>query len=374
MNHVLSARQFFPEDLDQIFDQADHMKESLEDRASRRELLDSHPESVLASVFYEPSTRTRFSFESAARRLGMGVIGTENASQFSSAIKGETLEDTTIVSGGSGNSVGNADIIVLRHNETGGADRAAAISSVPIINAGDGKGEHPTQSLLDLYTIKEAKGRLDNLHVVIGGDLLHGRTARSLAQMLSLYPSNQITFVSTPELQMGEDVTSHLDVRGVGHTATDDMFSAIRTADVVYWTRLQRERLSDPQLPEKAGLIRKALRSASAPQIPDEVRAELAAFDVDIDQVYGDFVQSAADDWEAGQMKKLKDTGQESNFVIDQAALQAMPKDAVIMHPLPRVDEIHPSVDNDPRAWYFRQADNGLPIRMALIDFVLENR
>jgi aspartate carbamoyltransferase catalytic subunit len=373
MNHILSARQFFQEDLEQIFGRADSMKADLQEWTSRRELLGLHAGEILGSVFYEPSTRTRFSFESAAKRLGMEVIGTENASMFSSAIKGETLEDTVMVSGGSANGVvGNSDVIVLRHNETGGADRAAAVSTVPIINAGDGKGEHPTQSLLDLYTIKEAKGRLDDLHVVIGGDLKHGRTARSLAQMLSLFPSNKLTFVSTPEMQMGDDVTGHLDMRGIEHSATDDMYSAIRDADVVYWTRLQRERLEDPALSAKVELGRMVASQIVVPEFPDELREKFEDRGLDIEQVFRDIVTPDVDAWEARQLKKLKDTGQESSFVIDQTALEVMRQDAVIMHPLPRVDEIHHSVDRDPRAWYFRQADNGLPIRMALIDYVLK--
>lgn len=305
MQHVLSAQQFTPRQLGQIFERADEFRKKLSTQKGKRELQNLHCGNVLATLFYEPSTRTRLSFESAAQRLGMGLISTENAGEFSSAIKGETIEDTIRVVDA------YADVIVIRHKETGAVDKAAAVSGVPVINAGDGKGEHPTQALLDAYTIHREKGTLENLKVVLGGDLAHGRTVRSLAQMLSHYKGNELRFVSTPELQIGEDIKSHLKEKGVKFIETDDMNAALHGADVVYWTRLQKERLKDP--------------------------------------------------------------GQESGFVIDQAAMQAMPDNAIIMHPLPRVDEIHTTVDNDPRAKYFAQAENGLYIRMALIDQLLQN-
>ncbi len=233
------------------------------------------------------------------------MISTENAGEYSSAIKGETLEDTIRTVNA------YADAVVIRHKETGAADRAAAVSTVPIINAGDGKGEHPTQALLDLYTIQREKGRLDSLRIVIGGDLAHGRTARSLAQVVSLYRGNHITFVSVPELQIGDDIKLYLSRHGTTHHETDNLLAALKDADVVYWTRLQKERLSNPAL--------------------------------------------------------------ESSFVIDEKALKAMPKDTVIMHPLPRVKEIAAAVDTDPRAAYFRQVENGLYIRMALFDQLFGN-
>ncbi len=304
MKHVLAARQFSPEALGEIFDDADQMNELVHNSDNRRELAGRYLGSMMATLFYEPSTRTRLSFESAAQRMGMGLLSTENAGEFSSAIKGETIEDTIQVLDG------YADMIVLRHKEQGAADRAAEVSAVPIINAGDGAGEHPTQALLDLYTIQKEKGRLDNLTVVVGGDLLGGRTARSLVQVLANYPGNTIRFVSVPELQIGDDIKLHLSEQGTNFEETEDMYQALQGADVVYWTRIQKERL------RQFG-----------------VNPEL-----------------------------------ESQFVIDQAALQAMPEDAIIMHPLPRVDEIHTTVDRDHRAKYFNQAENGLYVRMALID------
>ncbi len=302
VQHVLSARQFNPEELHELFLRTDYMweRQAVE---TRSELIGHYAGRLLAPLFYEPSTRTRLSFESAGLRLGMGILGTENAREFSSAIKGETIEDTIRVVDG------YADMIILRHHETGSADRAAAVSRVPIINAGDGKGEHPTQALLDLYTIQKEKGRLDDLVVVIGGDLKHGRTARSLAQMLSLYPSNQIRFVSTPDLQIGQDIKESLKNNGVIFEETEDMYAALDGADVIYWTRLQKERIEGNTL--------------------------------------------------------------QAGFTLGEAALSAIKEDAVIMHPLPRVDEIAPEVDADPRAAYFRQAENGLYVRMALIDSLL---
>jgi len=304
--HVLSARQFSTDELGQIFEHTDDMRRAVE--AGRRQLATRRTGFVAATLFYEPSTRTRLSFESAAVRLGMGLISTENAKEFSSAIKGETIEDTVRVVGA------YADTIVMRHHEDGTAEKAAAASKVPIINAGDGKNEHPTQALLDMYTIRREKGRLDNLHVVMGGDLKYGRTVRSLARLLSLYDNNHLSFVSVPELQMRDDITAHLDETDTSYTTTDDMFGVLHDADVVYWTRLQKERLGDD-----------------------------------------------------------KDGSVESSFVIDQAALQAMSGSATIMHPLPRVGEIDESVDADPRAKYFAQAENGLYVRMALLDMLLEN-
>lgn len=305
--HVLTAEQFDPDTLNVIFESADSFRQRTSDTEGRRELVTTYAGELLVNLFYEPSTRTRLSFGLAAKRLGMGVEGTENAREFSSAAKGETLEDTIRV-------IAEYDpaIIVLRHHETGAANRATAVSEVPIINAGDGKGEHPTQAILDLYTIQRETAGLSNLKVVIGGDLANGRTARSLSKMLAKYPNNEITFVSIPELQIGEDIQTYLDDHDTKYNLTVDMYDALRTANVVYWTRLQKERLENPE------------------QVMDK------------------------------------------DFVIDQTALEVMPKSTIIMHPLPRVGEIHTAVDNDPRAVYFSQAGNGMYVRMALIDMIMQ--
>lgn len=301
--HILRAQQFTPAGLETAFQSAELMRNLSADREGRRELAGRHVGTKIATLFYEPSTRTRLSFESAAVSLGMGVISTENAKEYSSSAKGETIEDTI-------NTVSRyAHAVVLRHEDDDAAERAAAVNTVPIVNAGSGKLEHPTQAVLDMYTIWREKAKLDNLNVVIGGDLRYGRTVKSLAYLLSMYGGNNLSLVSTPGLRIGHTITDHLDQTGTAYQETDDIFSAVRDADVVYWTRLQKERLEDPSV--------------------------------------------------------------ESNFVIDHAVLQEMASDAIIMHPLPRVGEIESSVDNNSRAKYFDQVENGLYVRMALLDGLL---
>jgi aspartate carbamoyltransferase catalytic subunit len=261
----------------------------------------------MAALFYEPSTRTRLSFESAMLRLGGRAIGTDNAREFSSASKGETLEDTIrIVSG-------YADVIVLRHSEEGAARRAAAVSDVPVVNAGDGPGQHPTQALLDLYTIRDELGRVDGIRIAMVGDLANGRTVRSLAYLLGKYRDVEMRFVAPQPVGMREDIKRHLDEHGVRWSEETDLEAVLPEVDVVYQTRIQKERFAD----EAAYLAVKGV------------------------------------------------------YRLDAAALRRLRPDAIVMHPLPRVDEIAPEVDADPRAAYFRQARNGVQIRMALLDMVL---
>src|SRR5712692_5181738 len=194
---------------------------------------------VMAALFYEPSTRTRLSFEAAMLRLGGRTMGTDNAREFSSAAKGETLEDTIrIVSG-------YADVIVLRHNEEGAARRAAAVSSVPVMNAGDGPGQHPTQALLDLYTIRDEIGRIDGIRIAMVGDLANGRTVRSLTYLLSKFRDIRICFVAPPQVAMRQDIKDHLDEHHVPWVETEDLDSVLPQVDVVYQTRIQKERFSD---------------------------------------------------------------------------------------------------------------------------------
>lgn len=301
--NILSVEQFDQKYLEKLFKLAQTLENKLNSPAETKKLAEKYRDKQLCTLFYEPSTRTRLSFEAAAQKLGMGVVSTENAGGFSSAAKGETLEDTINVI----NQYGVC-AVVIRHPETGAAQRAAKVSKVPIINAGDGKGEHPTQALLDAYTIKKEFGRLDNLHVVAGGDLKYGRTIRSLCRLLALYPDNRITFVSLPELGMQDDIKDLLKKSGTQFSETDNPDQAFKDADVVYWTRLQKERLE--------------------------------------------------------QSANLKNGG----FIIDGSKVNSLPKQAIVMHPLPRVDEIDPEVDHDPRARYFEQSGNGLYIRMALLD------
>ena len=308
MKHILSAEQFEPAQLATLFSEADVFRQADLSIGSRREVMGTHYGRIMLSMFYEPSTRTRFSFEIAATKLGIGVVGTENGSEFSSAAKGETVEDTANVF----NEFG-VDAISMRTKEDGMAARAAAVSKIAILNGGDGVGEHPTQAVLDLYTIQEHFGQLGGLKVVMAGDLKLGRTVRSLAKLLSLYPGNNISFLSTPELQIGDDIKRQLTERGTLYHETSQTYDALREADVVYWTRLQLER------------------------------------------------QALGSDISIGQ----------DHFVLDAKALEVIPKAAIIMHPLPRNKEIDTTVDADPRAKYFRQAGNGLYIRMAMLDAIM---
>lgn len=296
MRHIVAVEQFERRWVEQLFDEADRMRS-----VSAADGLLSR--SILATLFYEPSTRTRLSFESAMLRLSGQVISTENALEFSSAIKGETVEDTIRI------VAGYADAIVIRHHEQGAAMRAAAVSPVPIINGGDGPGEHPTQALLDFYTIRSELGRLDNLRVALVGDLRFGRAARSLALLFCLTRDTELIFVSPDAVPMGSDVRQALDNAGVHYCDEPDLAKALSRADVVYQTRIQKERFAtQAEYREARGV-----------------------------------------------------------YTIDRQSLDILPERSIIMHPLPRVDEIAPEVDADPRAAYFRQARNGVFIRMALL-------
>src|SRR5579859_4422137 len=233
LRHVIESQQFSRSLLEELFARADEMK-SEPHRFSGR--LNGQ---VMAALFYEPSTRTRLSFEAAMLRLGGRTIGTDNAREFSSASKGETLEDSMrIVSG-------CADVIVLRHNEEGAARRAAAVSSVPVINAGDGPGQHPTQALLDLYTIRDELGHIDGLRIAMVGDLANGRTVRSLTYLLSKFRDLRIAFVAPPQVAMRQDIKDHLDEHRVPWTETQDLDAVLPQVDVVYQTRIQKERFPD---------------------------------------------------------------------------------------------------------------------------------
>jgi len=266
---------------------------------------------ILYTIFFETSTRTSFSFQTAALRLGMQVVNTENAGLFSSAAKGESLEDAFNVYCGYGPSA-----IVLRHSEEGSAKRAAAIADrygVPIINAGDGKGEHPTQALLDLYTIQRRFAGINGLTVVLVGDLANGRTGRSLCRLLCHYRDIKFIFVAPEKLQMGADICKEITAAGLLWEKTSDLKESLYKADVVYVTRVQLERLS----PEE----REGFQNGSPLRIGTE------------------------------EMVLLK-------------------KGGILLHPLPRVDEITAAVDRDPRALYFEQAANGLFVRMAVLDML----
>ncbi|KAJ4733502.1 Aspartate carbamoyltransferase [Rhynchospora pubera] len=306
LEDVIESQQFDRDLLNGIFEVAQEMEAIEKDVSSPgSNILKGY---LMATLFYEPSTRTRLSFESAMKRLGGEVLTTENAREFSSAAKGETLEDTIRT------VEGYSDIIVLRHFESGAAKRAAATAKIPVINAGDGPGQHPTQALLDVYTIKREIGRLDGIKLGLVGDLANGRTVRSLAYLIAMYPDIKIYFVSPDVVKMKDDIKDYLTMRGVEWEESSDLLEVASKCDVVYQTRIQKERFGE--------------------------RIDL---------------------YEAARGK----------YIVDKKVLEVMQKHAVVMHPLPRLDEITVEVDDDPRAAYFRQAKNGLYIRMALLKLLL---
>ena len=304
LQHVIEAQQFTLPLIHELFQTADQMEKILE----RGGTLD-YQNKIMASLFYAPSTRTRFSFESAMYRLGGKVISTEQAHLFSSVIGGETLEDTIRV-------VSNfCDVIVLRHTEVGAAKRASLVSSVPVINAGDGKGgQHPTQALLDLYTIYKELGYIDGLKIAFVGDLEQGRTVRSLAYLLGKFERVMLYFIAPDFLQIREDIQNYLTRHNVWFTLENDLSKVISEVDVIYITRIEKERFAD-----KA-------------------------------DIYDETVKK---------------------YFIDKDVISKMKQKSIIMHPLPRLNEIATDVDLDPRAAYFKQARNGLLIRMALLAMVL---
>jgi aspartate carbamoyltransferase catalytic subunit len=305
LNHIYESQQFDRPLLEYLFNVADTMKADLSTRP--RKYAEVLKDKIMASLFYEPSTRTRFSFESAMTRLGGRIITTENAKEFSSAAKGETIYDTIRVMNG------YVDIIILRHNEPGAAKKAAEVSSVPVINAGDGAGQHPTQALLDLYTIKDNLGRIDGLSIAMVGDLKYGRTVRSLSYLLTKFDAIQIYYVAPPVCRMDDDIKEYLDRNQVKWKEKEHLEKVLADVDCVYMTRVQRERFHDPE---------------------------------DYKQVAG-------------------------KYILNKEKARLMNMNAIIMHPLPRVDEIPPDMDQDPRSRYFEQAKNGLYIRMALLYLLL---
>ena len=300
--HVIESQQFTVPMLMELFDRS----RGMEHVVARGGTLD-YQNRIMATLFYTPSTRTRFSFEAAMLRLGGRVLSTEQASAFSSEIKEEQVEDSIRILSG------YSDVIVIRHHSSDGARRAAQVSTVPIINAGDGNGgQHPTQALLDLYTIYRERP-LNGLSVAIIGELDRGRTARSLAYLLAKFERVKIFFVSPPELQMKPDILDYLEEHGVHYELESDLERVISEVDVVYLTRIHPKRM------------------------------------------------------------QLHDRGSLGRFAIDSALVQQMKPSALILHPLPRTAELDKSVDDDPRALYFRQARNGLYVRMALLTMLLEN-
>lgn len=298
---VLTAEQFTREDLSIIIDKAAQFSRALK----KSETIEIMKNNIMATLFFEPSTRTRFSFETAMLRMGGKVISMADADS-SSVAKGESLCDTIC-------SIHDyVDIIVLRHPEIGSAQLVAEVAECPVINAGDGSGQHPTQALLDIYTIRQEKGRIDGLTIALAGDLKHGRTVHSLAQVLSLY-NVKLLLVSPLTLRMPEEIVRGLENAGVIIEQTQDLHKALYSCDVLYITRVQRERFVNTE-----------------------------------------------------EYENLKGV-----YVLTKEMIKIVDKDITIMHPLPRVNEIDSAIDEMPAAVYFRQAANGVPVRMALLSLII---
>ncbi len=297
---IVSIEDVSLAELDDIFKKADEMSSALKQGKTLKNLDGK----IMATFFYEPSTRTRLSFESAMNRLGGSVISVSEAKS-SSAAKGETLADTVRMADG------YSDVIVIRHPMEGAAKLAARFSSKPIINAGDGSGQHPTQTIMDLYTIRKELGSIDGKEITMVGDLRYGRTVHSLLLALSNFDV-KVNLVSPDILKIPEYILSRLP-KDFKVNITNDFDSTVEKSDVLYVTRIQKERFTD-------------------------------------------------------QNEYLSVIG---SYSINQDAVDKMREKAVIMHPLPRIDEITPEVDSSPKAAYFRQASNGVPVRMALISMIL---
>ena len=297
---ILNTAQFSLQELNLIMNTA----ANFERRVKNGEVIRNMEGQVVASLFFEPSTRTRLSFETAINRLGARVITVANAAS-SSVSKGETLADTIRTVDG------YVDVIVMRHPMKGSAKVASDNASHPVINGGDGAGQHPTQALLDLYTIRKEKGVLGGHTVTFLGDLKNGRTVHSLGYFMALY-GNKIIFVSPKSLRMPKEITADLRSRGAEIEETENLEKALSVSDIVYVTRVQRERFENPEDYEK--------------------------------------------------VKGL--------YIINREMIDQAKKGITILHPLPRVDEISTDVDDYEGAAYFRQAHNGLYVRMALLALV----
>lgn len=297
---IISINDFSKKDIEKIIKLAERM----EPIAKSKEKCDVLAGKLLGTLFYEPSTRTRLSFEAAMQRLGGGVVGFAEAG-VSSATKGENLNDTVRI------VAEYTDALVLRHNMEGTARFVAELVDVPVINAGDGAGQHPTQTLLDLYTMKRVLGKIEDLHVALIGDLKYGRTVHSLAYALAKFEV-KMSFVAPKELQMPLEILHDLSKIGIHVNETEDIHDVLDYVDVLYVTRIQKERFPDPQ-----------------------------------------------------EYSKIKGA-----YLINAGLLKG--SEAIVMHPLPRVDEISHDVDNTPYGKYFQQAFYGVPVRMAILKTLIK--
>ncbi|MGX8694017.1 MAG: aspartate carbamoyltransferase [Methanobrevibacter sp.] len=302
LKNIISIKDFEREDIDYIIDEA----AKLENIAKSKEVSEELKGKILGLMFFEPSTRTRMSFETAMKRLGGEGIGFENSGS-SSVSKGESIADTAKM------FEGYCDALVIRHELEGVSKFISGIVDVPVINAGDGAGQHPTQTLLDLYTIKKEIGKIDDLKIALIGDLKYGRTVHSLSNALCLYDNVKIYLVSPPELKMPDEVLIDLNKTNIVYEETDSIENIIDDVDVLYITRIQKERF------------------------------------VDVD----DYL-------------KIKGA-----YIINKKMLEG--KDVIVMHPLPRIDEIDTDVDDTKYNKYFTQAFNAVPVRMAILKTLIKN-
>ena len=298
---ILDGAQFTRDEIERIMAVAEDFRQQLE----RRPGLDLMRGYVLATLFFEPSTRTRLSFETAMQRLGGGVVGFSSA-ESSSTSKGETLADTI-------RTVDQyADIIAMRHPQIGSAREAAGVAQAPVLNGGDGAGQHPTQALLDLYTIQRECGKVDGATIVLCGDLKNGRTVHAGVELYKHYHC-KLVMVAPDQLKMPAEIVARLRSQGVTVEETPDLEKALAKADVLYMTRIQKERFADP-----------------------------------------------------AEYERLK-----GSYILTRDMIERVQPKLIVLHPLPRVNEITTDVDSLPSAAYFRQVKNGVYIRMALIALVM---
>ncbi|MBR4447747.1 aspartate carbamoyltransferase [Methanobrevibacter sp.] len=302
LKSIISIKDFEREDVEYILDEA----EKLENIAQSKEVSNELKGKILGLMFFEPSTRTRMSFETAMKRLGGDGIGFENSGS-SSVSKGESIADTAKM------FEGYCDALVIRHELEGVSKFISDIVDVPVINAGDGAGQHPTQTLLDLYTIRKEIGKIDDIKIALIGDLKYGRTVHSLSNALGLFNNIKIYLVSPPELRMPQEILIDLNKTNVEYVVADKIEDVIEDVDVLYVTRIQKERFVDVE----------------------------------------DYI-------------KIKGA-----YVINKKMLEG--KDLIVMHPLPRIDEIDTDVDDTKYNKYFTQAANAVPVRMAILKTLIKN-
>lgn len=302
LKNVISIKDFERSDIEYILDEAS----KLENIAQSKEISEELKGKILGLMFFEPSTRTKMSFETAMKRLTGECIGFEDTGS-SSVSKGESIADTAKM------FEGYCDALVIRHELEGVSKFISDIVNVPVINAGDGAGQHPTQTLLDLYTIKKEFGTIDNIKIALIGDLKYGRTVHSLANALTLYENVELYFVSPDELKMPNEILHDLDKVGMSYTEVSNISDIIDKVDVLYVTRIQKERF---------------------PDIEDYLEIKGA-------------------------------------YIINKKMLEG--KDLIVMHPLPRIDEIDGDVDDTKYNKYFTQAANAVPVRMAILKNIIKN-